>query len=372
MLLDILILGILGAFQASAANVLKVPFSSTLIPNFAKFFDSSSPTSNAALKVVIPVTAGNNQVFSNVLVDTGSAVLWVGGEQKYVPGPNTQTINQTFSVGYGSGGVNGTAYMDHVTIGSATASSQIIGSAGYMEGFTLVQPIDGILGLGPSGSNYHEVSGYNTTPTFIENLVSDGVIDKPVFGIYVSPLSESGIPEGSGEITFGGIDQSRISGDISWLPQNEPLNFHWEFNASSLSWGNETLATGPIYARTDTGVLPIAIPFDPFLSLLQSIPGASLDESSALAGSLVLAANTSVDTLPPLTIGISNLNFTLPASKYIVPTSLYSSLNITDNLIHTWIASGGPDMFDLGQKFLENAYSAYDMENHLVGFAFLA
>ncbi|KAI0959229.1 hypothetical protein AcW1_004113 [Taiwanofungus camphoratus] len=255
MLLDILILGILGAFQASAANVLKVPFSSTLIPNFAKFFDSSSPTSNAALKVVIPVTAGNNQVFSNVLVDTGSAVLWVGGEQKYVPGPNTQTINQTFSVGYGSGGVNGTAYMDHVTIGSATASSQIIGSAGYMEGFTLVQPIDGILGLGPSGSNYHEVSGYNTTPTFVENLVSDGVIDKPVFGIYVSPLSESGIPEGSGEITFGGIDQSRISGapdaslvldkvsltmmmrvtwilsgDISWLPQNEPLNFHWEFN----------------------------------------------------------------------------------------------------------------------------------------------
>lgn len=48
------------------------------------------------------------------------------------------------------------------------------------------------------------------------------------------------------------------------------------------------------------------------------------------------------------------------AHRYIVPTSLYSSLNITDNLIHTWIASGGPDMFDLGQKFLENAYSAYD------------
>lgn len=43
-----------------------------------------------------------------------------------------------------------------------------------------------------------------------------------------------------------------------------------------------------------------------------------------------------------------------------MPPTLHASLNITDNLTHTWLASGGPDMFDLGQKFLENAYSAYD------------
>ena len=48
-------------------------------------------------------------------------------------------------------------------------------------------------------------------------------------------------------------------------------------------------------------------------------------------------------------------------ARYIVPQSLYASLNITDDgNTHTWLASGGPSALTLGQKFLENAYSAYD------------
>ena len=40
--------------------------------------------------------------------------------------------------------INGTAYEDHVTIGSAVVDNQIIGSAGYLDGFTDIWPIDGI------------------------------------------------------------------------------------------------------------------------------------------------------------------------------------------------------------------------------------
>lgn len=41
--------------------------------------------------------------------------------------------------------MNGTAYKDRVTIGSATVSGQIIGSAEYLEGFAeLVGTFDGI------------------------------------------------------------------------------------------------------------------------------------------------------------------------------------------------------------------------------------
>lgn len=36
------------------------------------------------------VGAGDSQTFPHVLVDTGSAILWVGADQKYKPGPNTQ------------------------------------------------------------------------------------------------------------------------------------------------------------------------------------------------------------------------------------------------------------------------------------------
>lgn len=36
------------------------------------------------------VKCGNDQTFDDVLVDTGSAILWVGGENPYVQGPNTK------------------------------------------------------------------------------------------------------------------------------------------------------------------------------------------------------------------------------------------------------------------------------------------
>ncbi|KAI0951842.1 hypothetical protein AcV7_007828 [Taiwanofungus camphoratus] len=307
-------LSILVASHANAASLLKMPLTSTLVNAASNAFNPTAPIYNAVVKLVTPVQAGDNQTFRGVVVDTGSAILWVGGEKQYMPGPYTRAIYLTFSVGYGTGSVNGTAYLDRVTIGDATTMSQIIGSAEYVSGFTLIEPLDGILGLGPSGSNGGEVSGSNTTPTFVENLVSEGIIEKPVFGIYVSPLSENGTSEGVGEITFGGIDQSRFNGTITWLPQNLPYNFHWEFNASSFACGNSVVVDGPIYARTDTGVLYIGIPSDALDSIVQSIPGSTVDGSSPIH-TLVFPANITVDSLPSLDIGIGSLTFSFPSSK---------------------------------------------------------
>ena len=144
--------------------------------------------------------------------------------------------------------MNGTAYKDTVTVGSATVNGQIIGSAGFREGFAELGTFDGIrkqcstlwsnapvahfrpllVGLGPPGSNFGEVSGYNTTPTFVENLVSEGVIPEPVFGIYVPPLVPDSVS--IGEVTFGGFDPSHFEGEIEWIERNPPFNLHYDFN----------------------------------------------------------------------------------------------------------------------------------------------
>lgn len=55
--------------------------------------------------------------------------------------------------------------------------------------------------------------GFDSTPTFVETLVADGKIDNPMFGIFISPLGQNAVPEGEGEITFGGVDVSRIKGN---------------------------------------------------------------------------------------------------------------------------------------------------------------
>jgi len=128
-----------------------------------------TPNTNAVVKVVATVQCGDNQEFKDVLIDTGSAVLWVGGENPYVPGPHSVNLNTTFGVGYGAGGVSGNGFRDTVTIGEAKAKGAFIGAATSTNGFTLVKPIDGILGLGPSGSNDGDFLGLNATPTFVEN-----------------------------------------------------------------------------------------------------------------------------------------------------------------------------------------------------------
>ena len=70
-----------------------------------------------------------------------------------------------------------------------------------------------LVGLGPSTSNDGDISGFNSTPTFVETLVAQNQISEPIFGIYIAPLGANGTPRGSGEITFGGIDKSKIQGD---------------------------------------------------------------------------------------------------------------------------------------------------------------
>ena len=54
------------------------------------------------------------------------------------------SINSTFGVGYGIGGVQGIAYRDKVIIADATAIDQFIGAANKTTGFDLVKPFDGI------------------------------------------------------------------------------------------------------------------------------------------------------------------------------------------------------------------------------------
>ncbi|KIJ47511.1 hypothetical protein M422DRAFT_66532 [Sphaerobolus stellatus SS14] len=362
---------------ANAANLLKVPISSTLQfvngSNGASQLGSRSvftPNQNQILKVVASVRCGNNQTFNQVLVDTGSAILWVGGRQQYEMGPNTEVINQTFSVGYGIGSAEGPAYIDTVTIGGAIATNQIIGAASNVSGMDLVKPIDGILGLGTSQSNTGEVSGYNTTPTFVETLVADGSIDAPVFGLYVAPLSNTeGLPAGTGEISFGGPDPDRYKGIISWLPQLQPYNFRWEFNVSGLYFGNVTM-NSTAFGRTDSGVLGIELPTDQYINISHAY-NATIISSGPLLGYLSFPSNSRL-ILPLLKIKLGHTVFTLPPSQYLISNTLYPSLNLTDNALHSWIAPGGFETFNLGQKALEKIYTVYDMANHRVGFAHLA
>lgn len=82
--------------------------------------------------------------------------------------------------------------------------NQSIGVASTAQGFN---GVDGILGVGPVDLTQGTVSSNQLVPTVTDNLFSQGTIASDSLGIFYEPSTEAS--EVNGELTFGGIDESK-------------------------------------------------------------------------------------------------------------------------------------------------------------------
>lgn len=98
---------------------------------------------------------------------------------------------------------------------------------------------DGILGLG-----YETISVNKIIPPFY-NMVQQGLLDEPVFSFYLANT------DAESEVVFGGVDESRYSGDITYLPVRRLA--YWEVEFDSLTLGDETADFEKMGAILDTG-----------------------------------------------------------------------------------------------------------------------
>ena len=89
------------------------------------------PATNADVSYLVTVQVGR-QVFTNMIVDTGSSNTWVGASS---PLTHPGSCSGIFSVTYGSGDVVGTECVGKVTVGGLTVLHQSIGSASSSDGF---------------------------------------------------------------------------------------------------------------------------------------------------------------------------------------------------------------------------------------------
>ena len=99
---------------------------------------------------------------------------------------------------------------DTVTLGTGlTIQNQSIGVATQATGFS---GQDGILGIGPVDLTSGTVSNTSTVPTVTDNAFSLGLIPNKQVGIAFAPATSLSDP--NGELTFGGIDESKIDGPL--------------------------------------------------------------------------------------------------------------------------------------------------------------
>ncbi|XP_040278134.1 gastricsin-like [Bufo bufo] len=294
-----------------------------------------------------------------VLFDTGSSNLWVpsvncqssacSNHHLFNPSQSsTYTTNgQQFTMSYGSGSVSGVFGYDTVSVQGLTITNQEVGLTYSESGSSFYySQFDGIFGMA-----YPAMSAGGAT-TAMQGMLQQNLLNNPIFSVYMSSQS--------GEVIFGGVDNSLYSGQILWAPVTQEV--YWQIGIDEFSINGQ--ATGwcsqGCQAIVDTGTSQLTVPQQYMGSLLQYL-GAQQGGN----GQFLVNCNN-VQNLPPITFTINGNQFPIPPSEYIIQNNGYCTVDVEETYLPS---QNGQPLWILGDVFLRQYYSVYDMSNNRVGFA---
>ncbi|MBN3304475.1 PEPC protein, partial [Amia calva] len=303
-----------------------------------------------------------------VLFDTGSSNLWVASvycsSQACTNHPtfdprqsSTYSSNgQTFSLQYGTGSLTGVFGYDTVYLQGITITNQEVGLSTNEPGTNFVYAqFDGILGLA-----YPQLSAGGETPV-MDTMMQEQLLQYNLFAFYLSRLSPCSDEQQGSEVTFGGVDQSRYTGEIVWAPVTTEL--YWQVAIDGFFVNNQQTdwCSQGCQAIVDTGTSLLTCP-QQYLGYLQQYIGAQANQN----GEYIINCNN-LGNMPTLYFTIGGQNFALPPSAYTIVNGYQYC---TSGIMGTYLPSqNGQPLWILGDVFLREYYSVYDRQNNRVGFA---
>ncbi|KAL7284881.1 LOW QUALITY PROTEIN: hypothetical protein ACG7TL_002195 [Trametes sanguinea] len=341
------------------------------------------PVTNGAVDYTASVGVGTPPTQYNLIVDTGSSNTWVGAGTAYQQTSSSVDTGEEFLrqiwqlVEYGSGLVFGELFTDTVTLGDLTLTSQGLGVAELAFGF---DGVDGILGIGPVDLTDGTTSGGDLVPTVLDTALSEGQISSEVIGVSFQPTTELSVT--NGELTFGGTDSSKYTGDIAYLQVTKAHSRaaiqprHLDFPGvklridQSITYGSSgTTILSSTAGITDTGTTLVLIASDA-LAKYQAATGAVSDSTTGL----LKITQEQFDNLESLFFHIGENTYEFTPNAQIWPRSLNTAIGGDADSIYLIVADLGSDSgegldFIDGFTFLERFYYVWDVENTRVGFA---
>ncbi|CAG8789694.1 13917_t:CDS:1 [Cetraspora pellucida] len=306
-----------------------------------------------------------NQEF-NILLDTGSSNLWIPNKDctsaacqnhnRFNPSssPTFKKEGNPWSIQYGTGFASGITGIDNVKIGRFTADNQIFGLANNISDFFIPLENDGILGLAFDSLNTID----NGTQTLISTLIKQKKI-RPIFSFHFQRALDF---DDQGTFTLGGVDKTKFKGEITFNPLNSiklPLDGFWVINLDDAIVDSKPLSFLGKAAIIDTGTSILILPDNDTAAIHNQIPGAVFDSQDDL---YIIPC----DTTAVVAFRFGGVDFSIQSKDLIL-----APISGTD-CISSIIPSGDSlpsDVWLLGQTFLRNVYSVFDVKNKKVGFA---
>ncbi|KAI0205475.1 aspartic peptidase domain-containing protein [Astrocystis sublimbata] len=285
-----------------------------------------------------------------MLLDTGASTTWVMGStctsksclmHKTFGPDDSKTFNdtgKTYAVEYGTGSVRGHVVED--TLSLAGLSVRIpFGVANTTSDQFLQFPFDGILGLATSSD------------TWLTAVTNAKLVDSNLFGISLSRSSDG---TNDGEIVFGAVNPDKYTGDITY--SSVKSDSAWTIPMDDINVSGESAGVTGRSAYIDTGTSFVFGPPDDVKALYKLIPGSSSKDGSAYT--------VPCDTDKQVAFAFSG------QSWKVSPKDFISGPNgdgvCTGNIYGMEYVPGG---WLLGDVFLKNVYSVFDVDNGRIGFA---
>ncbi|XP_070795835.1 pepsin B-like [Pituophis catenifer annectens] len=327
---------------------------------FNKFSATYEPMTNYLNSFYFgKITIGTPPQDFLVLLDTGSGILWVpstycrsvacGNHKNFDPKQSStyHSTNQTYVMRYGFGSLSMILGYDTVRIQNIAIQNQQFGLSVEEANFFYYANFDGILGLANPPPN--------PGASLLNQMMSQNQISEPIFSFYFSrqPTVQYG-----GELILGGTDPQLYTGEITWAPVTG--EYYWQIGIQEFTIGNK--ATGwcseGCQGIVDTGTFLLTIPQQYLTEFLQAV-------NAANDGSFLVDCNN-IQNMPTITFFINGSQFPLPPSAYVFNNEGQCSLAIEPTYIRS---PTGQPLWILGDVFLKEYYSIFDMGNNRVGLA---
>ncbi|KAI9321760.1 aspartic peptidase domain-containing protein [Dichotomocladium elegans] len=346
----------------------------------------------------------------DMIIDTGSPTVWLPGKDcpdavcpgaRFDPSNSSsyKAANTSFSIHYSAGGANGTYGSDTMAIANLSVTDQVFGLANSSYGTTITyngtaRTQHGVLGL--SYPHTGAPDAYAADINFVFNLANRSIISNPIFSIFLDSTFQDGY---SGEITFGGIDDSRHNGTIQYAPVMPytslsptatstlaPTGFYlyWTLAGTAVkaSTGYSTALVEPTGFVLDSGTTFTYVPIDVAQNLVNSIAGMNVSvrdpinhlyivpcnlSSSGKTVTFSIASSLASPSVNPLemTIGVRELLVPLDAGTPEEATTC--GFGIT-SFVHPNLASVSAS-YILGETVLRSFYTVYDIGQNRIGLA---
>ncbi|OQV00954.1 hypothetical protein CLAIMM_06384 [Cladophialophora immunda] len=254
---------------------LRLPVKKRLLTGDIQRRSVSSPLQNGDFEYLVELELGTPAQAVTLSIDTGSSDIWVYGPDScttctggiFDPTKSSTGVYDSdlgdFSATYFDGTAASGYYIDDtVGLGSATVTGVTFAVA-----TSAANTNRGIMGIGLAGLEASEVQ----YPEFLDDLKSQGLIDRRSYSIYLDDLEA-----GSGFILFGDVDASKYSGDLVTLPMvpytdSAPrLQVEWTYLSATDGAGTTTALTQAAFSypvAMDTGYTTSVLPVELFNEL---------------------------------------------------------------------------------------------------------